>query len=112
MVDVRPFRDADLEALRAILNGVVERGDAFAYDAPFSPEEARRWVASYDACYVAVADGRVAGGYVLRPNQPGRGSHVANAAYMVAPDVRGHGLGRVLGEHSLATAKAMGFSAV
>ena len=27
--------------------------------------------------------------YILRANQPGAGSHVANAAFMVAPDARG-----------------------
>ena len=35
----------------------------------------------------------VVGTYILRPNQPGPGSHVANAAYMVAKDARGLGSG-------------------
>ena len=109
---IRSYREGDLDAFLAIFNTVVERGDAFVYDAPFSVDEARRYIASYAATYVAELGGRVVGGYLLRPNQSGRGSHVANATYMVSPEVRGHGLGRLLGEHSLKTAKAMGFSAM
>ncbi|WP_390891149.1 hypothetical protein [Gemmata palustris] len=35
--------------------------------------------------------GRFAGTYYVRPNHPGRGSHVANAGYMVSSDFRGRG---------------------
>jgi L-amino acid N-acyltransferase YncA len=109
---IRAYQESDIEPVRTLLNEVVARGDAFVYDAPFSADSARGWIASYAAAYVAEVEGRVAGCYVLRPNQPGRGSHVANAAYMVSPAARGRGLGRTLGEHSLQTAKELGFTAL
>ena len=51
--------------------------------------------------YVAEHDSQVVGTYILRPNLPGLGSHVANAAFMVSPQVRGLGVGRAMGEHCL-----------
>ena len=49
------------------------------------------------------------GSYVLRRNQPGRGSHVANAGYMVGSAYRGRGIARAMCEHSLTEARRMGF---
>jgi len=48
----------------------------------------------------------------LRPNQPGGGSHVANAAFMVAPGAQRRGVGRAMAEHSLKEATRMGFRAM
>src|SRR6185436_9453208 len=48
----------------------------------------------------------------VKPNQPGRGAHVANAGFMVAPEARGRGVGRELGEHAIAEARRLGFRAM
>ncbi|QEL14343.1 GNAT family N-acetyltransferase [Limnoglobus roseus] len=112
MIEIRPIQDADYAPLLAIINEVIERGDAFYFDVPFTPDGLRDYVRSFTAAFVAVLEGRVVGGYVLRPNHPGRGSHVANGTYMVDANTRGHGVGKLLGEHSLAEAKRLGFSAM
>ena len=70
------------------------------------------YLASYRVAFCAELSGRIVGGYVLRPNQPGRGSHVANATYLVSADARGHGVGKQLGEHSIAEARRVGFTAI
>jgi GNAT superfamily N-acetyltransferase len=49
---------------------------------------------------------------MLRKNQQGLGAHVANAAYMVHPDAREHGIGKAMGTHSIRQAKKHGFSAI
>jgi ribosomal protein S18 acetylase RimI-like enzyme len=54
----------------------------------------------------------VVGTYILRPNQSGGGSHVANAAFMVASNVRGQGIGRAMSEHCLSEARRFGFRAM
>src|SRR5207247_10891561 len=54
----------------------------------------------------------VVGTYILRANQAGPGAHVANAAYMVARDTRGSGVGRKMAEHSLSEARRLGFRAM
>ena len=112
MLRIRPYRDADAEACRTIFNGIVEQGDAFVYETPFSIAPMRAYIASYSSAFVAEIDGRIVGAYVMRANQPGRGAHVANATYMVATEARGKGVGQALAEHSLQEAKQEGFSAM
>jgi L-amino acid N-acyltransferase YncA len=54
----------------------------------------------------------IVGTYILRANQSGGGSHVANAAFMVATNARGCGLGRAMAEHCLGEARRLGFRAM
>jgi L-amino acid N-acyltransferase YncA len=118
-MDIRPATDADWPGIWEIFRAVVGAGDTYSY-APDTPEdEARRlWTAAPARAYVAIdstgADGGggVAGTYMMKPNQPGLGSHVANAGFMVAPDGSGRGVGRALGEHALAEARRLGFEAM
>ena len=88
-------------------------GDTYAFDPGISREEALAyWLHAANHCHVAEREGRVLGTYILRANQPGLGSHVANAAFMVAPAARGLGLGRAMGEHCLDEARRQGFRAM
>ena len=76
-------------------------------------EQAAYWLDDPAAhTYVATVDDEVAGVYIVHPNKTGRGSHVGHCAYMVDRKFRGHGLGRKLCEHSLVTAKQLGFVSV
>jgi ribosomal protein S18 acetylase RimI-like enzyme len=59
-----------------------------------------------------VSDERILGTYILKANQPGLGSHVANAGFMVAPSAQGRGIGRTMGEHCLREAQRLGFRAM
>jgi ribosomal protein S18 acetylase RimI-like enzyme len=56
--------------------------------------------------------GAVVGTYYLKPNHGGGGAHVANAGFMTAPQAAGRGIGRAMGEHALAQARARGFLAM
>ncbi|MBX3290243.1 MAG: GNAT family N-acetyltransferase [Acidobacteria bacterium] len=61
------------------------------------------------------ADGhneKVVGTFWLKPNQPGLGDHVCNAAYMVSPEAHGKGIGRKMGEFSFDEARRLGFTAM
>jgi L-amino acid N-acyltransferase YncA len=112
-VEVRPATAADAEAIWALFREVIAAGDAFAFDHTTTQADALRfWLKTPTCCHVAT-DGRdILGTYYLRPNQPGRGAHVANAGYMVASAARGRGIGRLLGEHSLVEARRLGFRAM
>jgi len=52
------------------------------------------------------------GTYLLKPNQPGQGSHVANCGYMVARAASGRGIGEAMCRHSLEEARRLGFRAM
>ena len=110
---IRPATADDFEAIWAIFQSVVEPGDAFAYTPETTGAETRSlWMGPTNHAWVAMVGGTVAGTYFVRPNQPGRGSHVANAGYMVSPAFRGKGIGRAMALDSLGRAKHLGYEAM
>ena len=113
MTTFRPANEADWPQVWALFQSVAASGDVFAYDEATSEEIARKlWFDAPAACFICEVDGAFAGTYYVRPNQPGRGNHVANAGYMVAPGFRGRGLAVAMCEHSLDTARRLGFAAM
>jgi L-amino acid N-acyltransferase YncA len=110
---IREATPADWPAVWAMFRAVVEAGDAFPFAADTPEAEARaKWTAPPAVAFVADDGGAVVGTYYVRPNQPGRGSHVANAGYMVAEAARGRGLAAALCDHSLDAARRLGYSAM
>ena len=112
-LNIRPAAEADRDAIWDIFHEVVAAGDTYAFDPGMLREEALAyWFEAGTHTYVAESDRRVVGTYILRANQAGPGAHVANAAYMVAKDARGLGVGRKMAEHSLSEARRLGFRAM
>ena len=102
MLEIRAATEADHDAIWDIFYAVVAAGDTYAFEPEMSRNDALAyWFRAGTRPYVAENDGRVVGTYTLKPNQAGAGSHVANAAFMVAPEARGFGVGRKMGEHCL-----------
>ena len=94
----------------AIAREVASDGTTYVFEEDVSDEALQRYWLDPDALtYVAVRCDEVLGMYVLRPNHPGRGSHVANASYAVGGHARGHGIGRRLAEHSLEVGREAGY---
>ncbi|KAB8293086.1 hypothetical protein EYC80_007445 [Monilinia laxa] len=50
------------------------------------------------------------GSYYIKPNYPGRSSHVCNAGFLVTDAARGRGVGRLLGESYLDWAPRLGYT--
>jgi L-amino acid N-acyltransferase YncA len=110
---IRRATEADRDAIWNIFHNVVAAGDTYALDPRMSREDALAyWFAAGTHTYVAEADGRITGTYILRPNQSGGGSHVANAAFMVSASARGQGIGRAMADHCLDEARRLGFHAM
>ena len=110
---IRSMTAADWPAVWALFRQASAGGDVFAYD-EHTPEEVGKAHFVGPGCvgYVAEQGGEVVGTYFVRPAQPGRGSHVANAGYIVAPAARGKGLASRLCAHSLDVARGLGFRAM
>jgi len=112
-LQIRSAVNADRDTIWQIFQSTVKRGDTYVFDPAISKEEALAyWMSPANRTFVAVSEDQVMGTYILRPNQPGLGSHVANAAFMVNPKVRRSGIGRRMGEHALATAQSFGYRAM
>jgi len=134
---IRAATEADRDAIWNIFHEIVAAGDTYAFDSNMSREDALAyWFRADTHTYVAeihrqsvgeavgfpgtatpspavaTKDWGIAGTYILRPNQSGPGSHVANAAFMVASNAQGSGVGRAMAEHCLSEARRMGFRAM
>lgn len=104
---------ADWPQLWPIVSAVAGTGASYTIAPGISEPDARvYWTGAGAHTFVAETDGHVVGTYVIKANQPGLGSHVANAGYMVAPGWDGRGIGAAMAEHSFAAARALGFVAM
>lgn len=110
---VRKADTADFIFIWKLFKQVIDEQVYYTYDAT-TPKEYidKNWINAENLIYVAEVEGEIAGAYIVKPNQPGHGAHIANAAYMVDNRFRNHGIGRKLGEHSLVAAKAAGYRAM
>ena len=113
MIEIKLARDEHFEEIWSIIHEVLKKGDTY----PFAPDTTRAeafqiWMKYPKATYLAYSDGEAVGTYYIKPNQPGLGSHVCNAGYMVASKARGKGIGRAMCTHSLDEARMLGFKAM
>lgn len=113
MIQIRDAIHSDKTAVWDIIRAVICTGDTYVFE-PETPrdEMLAYWFAPEKHVYVAEDNGEVLGTFWLKPNQPGLGSHVCNAAYMVAPNAAGKGIGRKMAEYSLDEARRLGFRAM
>ncbi|MDX1943298.1 MAG: N-acetyltransferase [Saprospiraceae bacterium] len=110
---IRRANPADFLRVWEMFKEVIDQKVYFSYDHTTTREQIEKsWINEENLIYVAEIEDEIAGAYIVKPNQPGHGAHIANAAYMVDSRFRNYGLGRKLGEHSLQAAKAAGFRAM
>lgn len=106
---IRAYTDADLPAMIAIWNEVVEAGNAFPQEDPLDPESGAAFFAQQTYTGVAERGGKICGLYILHPNNVGRCGHICNASYAVSGSCRGEHIGEQLVLDCLKQAKAHGF---
>jgi len=110
---IRLAEPRDADDIWAILSPVFAGAETYAVPHDITREAALAyWLAPEKTCFVAGLEGRIAGTYYLRANQPGPGAHVANCGYISAPWGQGRGLARAMCAHSLEVARAAGFRAM
>ncbi len=112
-LEIRDLPPQDFHLMWPTFHAVVSAGDTYSLDPNTTFEAAcRLWTTPPSRAFLALKNGAVAGGYVLRPARDGLGDHVANAGYMVSPDARGQGIAQQLCEHSLDMARRAGYQAM
>jgi ribosomal protein S18 acetylase RimI-like enzyme len=110
---IREIGAAEFDKVWPLFRSVIAAGDTYSYPPDMRPDEAKAlWTTPPSRTFVAEQDGRVLGCYLLKPNQPGLGDHVANCGYMVAADARGQGVASAMCGHSLEQARRAGFTAM
>ncbi|MGD1918278.1 MAG: GNAT family N-acetyltransferase [Pleurocapsa sp.] len=113
MITIRKSTKEDAEKIWDIFQIVVARGDTYAFLPDISQAAALSyWMADDKHCYVAELEGNLVGTYIIKDNQPGLGSHIANASFMVSPQFQGRSVGKTMGKHALIKAKELGYAAM
>lgn len=110
-IQIRAYKETDLDAMNAIWNEVVEDGAAFPQTELLDRQTGAAFFAGQTFCAVAedTESGQILGLYILHPNNVGRCGHICNASYAVASKARGRGVGETLVRHCLEKAKELGF---
>ncbi len=119
LVELDYIHPQEQEVVRSLLNVVIVEGKTYPQKQPLSATEFSAYWLSKDAFVVrtSVVDPthkpkEILGAFYLKPNFPGRCSHICNAGFIVQPGLRGQGLGRFMGEAMLAIAANLGYEAV
>lgn len=110
-IQIREYKDSDIQEMNRIWNRVVDDGVAFPQEDDLTEETGRGFFAGQT--YTAVAEdtdtGKVLGLYILHPNNVGRCGHICNASYGVSADSRGLHIGERLVKDCMKRAKEQGF---
>lgn len=107
---VREFHPSDVGRMTEIWNEVVAEGVAFPQEDLLDEDTGAAFFAQQTRSAVAEdEDGRIAGLYILHPNNIGRVGHIANASYAVDASMRGRHVGEALVKDCLGQAKKAGY---
>ena len=122
---IREAAPDDWPAIWSFMEGIVRAGETYCLDRAMTEAQARqmwfpeppgRVFAAVDPAgagtAAAAADGTVLGTAKLVRNHGGGAAHISGASFMVDPACSGRGVGRALGEHVLAQARADGYRAM
>jgi ribosomal protein S18 acetylase RimI-like enzyme len=113
VLEIRKAIPGDHDEIWTIIEEVISKGDSYVFDPDSSKEKLLNyWCGQNNHVYVATDDGKIAGTFIIRDNQPDLGSHIANAGYMVSEKAAGKGIGKKMGEFSLDEARRLGYKAM
>jgi len=113
MLEIRKAVEADNDQIWDIIKEVISTGDTYIFSPDSSKEEMiSYWCGNDKHTYVAINEKIIVGTFIIKNNQPGLGSHIANASYMVSEKSSGKGFGKLMGEFSLTEAKRLGYLAM
>ena len=93
---IREFNRNDILQMLSIWNDIVDEGVAFPQENCLDENEGLAFFASQTYTAVAEIDGKIAGLYILHPNNVGRCGHICNASYAVDEKIRGQHIGEKL----------------
>lgn len=116
-VQLVPAGPQDIEALRHLFEVIIQEGTSFPHEQMPSDQDFQALWFGGSPTVLAQMPNRsgaleLAGAYYVKANWPGRAGHIANAGFIVAPEWRNKGLGRLLGETMLDHARTLGFRSV
>lgn len=113
IINIRKYSSEDAAEIWDILKPIIREGDSFTFF-PEATQEAvlDYWCSNLKNTYTALIEDQIVGTFFIQDNQPGLGSHVANAGYATSQKYSGKGIGKQMGLFSLTEAKKLGYKAM
>ncbi len=109
----------EIEQVRTLLNTVIREGKSYPQKQPLTELEFKAYWLLGDAFVVKAHyqsqqfhPEEIIAAFYIKPNFPGRCSHICNAGFIVQSQMRGQGIGRIMGETMLFIAGDLGYKAV
>ena len=104
--------ELDFRSLFEIFDEIVAEGQTYPQDR-MDEQSFRQYFLSHN-CFVfrLSANNQTIGGFYIKPNFPGRSSHLANCGMAIKLEYRGRGLGQVMMERIVRMAKVIGYEAI
>jgi GNAT superfamily N-acetyltransferase len=111
---IRAATDHDWPRIWPFFEATVRAGETYAYPLDLTLETGRDlWMADPPGATVVLEDGgELLGSARMGLNRPGRGDHIGTASFMVAPEARGRGVGRALGEYVVQWHRDQGYRGI
>ena len=107
------YADADEPEVHAIMQHIVNvEGDSYPQEDLSDLADFRAYYLSHDVFVCKdSSSGEVLGSFYIKPNFPGRCSHICNAGFAVKVEARGQGIGSFLVQNYLQLARDLGYAA-
>ncbi|MDI3337107.1 GNAT family N-acetyltransferase [Defluviimonas aestuarii] len=108
---IRDAGGGDADTIWAMLEPVFRAGNTYAIDRDIPREAALAyWMGGH--VFLAEEGGQPLGTFYIQRNRPGGGAHYCNCGFVTAPGSEGRGVARVMLDHALVKARALGFEAM
>jgi ribosomal protein S18 acetylase RimI-like enzyme len=103
---------ADTATCRDLLNHEIELGNSYPQEHPLDDAQFKAYFFSHDAFVVRqTSSGAICGMFYIKPNFPGRCSHICNGGFVTAPQFRRRGIARLMAVQFQRLGKDLGYTA-
>lgn len=108
-VEVGPFRQDEWPIGMDLMNLIIREGRTWPFDHEFATLDAYRGYFLSHTALVVRSESQFLGCCYIKPNFPGRCSHVCNGGFLTQPHCRGRGVATLMGHVFLRVAKDLGY---
>lgn len=104
--------ELDFVSLFEVLKEIIEEGQTYPQDT-IDEKSFRQYFLSHNCFVFRVQEtNKTVAGFYIKPNFPGRSSHLANFGLAIKSEYRGQGLGKLMVPRAIKYAKIIGYEAL
>jgi len=115
-VEISPFKEEEWPIGMDLMNLIIREGKTWPFDHEFDTMDAYRGYFLSHAAFVvrttqdsSIKPGEVLGCFYIKPNYPGRCSHICNGGFITSPKYRQMGVATLMGRSFLKLARDLGY---